>query len=46
MKEWIEASIEELDITETAHDWIGDYEDGGRAGDSIISGDSSTTPLS
>lgn len=46
MKEWIEAAIEELEITATAHDWLGDYEDAGRTGDNNVGGDSSTTPLS
>ncbi len=44
MKKWTEASIEELEINETAHDWIGAFDDGGRAGDDIISGDSTDSP--
>lgn len=40
MRRWIEASIEELNISQTAHGFFGNAADGGRFGDGIISGHS------
>lgn len=38
MKQWQEAKLQQLDIEETAHNWIGIYRDGGYIGDGEISG--------
>lgn len=40
MKKWTEASIEELNIAQTAHGFFGNAADGGRFGDGVISGHS------
>jgi len=40
MKKWNAAEIEELNIEQTAHNWLGNTEDGGYIGDGIISGHS------
>lgn len=38
MKTWNKPEIEELNVQETAHNWIGIYSDGGYVGDGVISG--------
>lgn len=38
MKQWQEAKLQQLDIEETAHDWLGIYRDGGYIGDGEVSG--------
>lgn len=38
MKKWNEAEFVELNINETAHNWIGLYSDGGYIGDGEVSG--------
>lgn len=38
MKNWERPVVEEVNINETAHNWIGIYRDGGYIGDGIISG--------
>lgn len=38
MKKWNAPSVEELNISETAHNWTGIYRDGGYIGDGQISG--------
>lgn len=43
MKTWENARIEELNITETTHNWTGIYRDGGYIGDGEISGHLSWT---
>jgi len=40
MKKWAEASIEELNISQTAYGLFGNAADGGRFGDGILSGHS------
>lgn len=40
MKTWSKPIVEELNINETAHKWIGRYSDGGYIGDGILSGHS------
>lgn len=43
MKKWNAAEIEELNIEQTAHNWLGKYSDGGYIGDGVISGHSTNT---
>ena len=38
MKKWNAPSVEELNINETAHNWLGNSWDGGYIGDGHISG--------
>lgn len=38
MKKWNAPSVEELNINETAHNWLGNSWDGGYIGDGQISG--------
>ena len=38
MKKWNAPSVEELNINETAHNWLGNSWDGGYIGDCQISG--------
>jgi len=38
MKNWKEARAEELNVNETAHNFLGIYHDGGYIGDGQISG--------
>ena len=38
MKKWNAPAMEELNINETAHKWMGRYSDGGYIGDGVISG--------
>lgn len=38
MKKWNKAEFVELNINETAHNWIGIYRDGGYIGDGEVSG--------
>ncbi|MBE5937541.1 MAG: hypothetical protein E7265_05880 [Lachnospiraceae bacterium] len=38
MKTWNTPEIKELNIEETAHNWIGIYKDGGYIGDGEVSG--------
>ena len=38
MKKWTAASIEELNISQTAYGWFGNAADGGRFGDGTLSG--------
>ncbi len=40
MKTWENAEMVELNISETAHQWVGDSWDGGYIGDGQISGHS------
>lgn len=40
MKTWSKPIVEELNINETAHNWFGQYSDGGYIGDGILSGHS------
>lgn len=40
MKTWSKPIVEELNINETAHNWLGRYSDGGYIGDGILSGHS------
>ena len=43
MKKWQQPEIKTLDITDTAHSWMGIYRDGGYIGDGEISGHLSWT---
>lgn len=43
MKRWERPEISELEISATAHNWIGIYRDGGYIGDGEISGHLSWT---
>lgn len=38
MKKFVEAEVVELNVNETAHNWLGIYRDGGYIGDGEISG--------
>lgn len=38
MKKWNAPSVEELNINETAHNWLGNSWDGGYIGDGVLSG--------
>lgn len=38
MKKWIAPSVEEMNIAETAYNWLGNSFDGGYVGDGQISG--------
>lgn len=38
MKNWKSPAVEEINISETAHNWTGLYRDGGYVGDGIVSG--------
>lgn len=38
MKNWERPVVEEINISETAHNWTGIYRDGGYIGDGIVSG--------
>lgn len=38
MKTWNDATLEELNLNETAHQWLGTQRDGGYIGDGVISG--------
>ena len=40
MAKWEKPELETLDITETAHKWLGRYSDGGYIGDGVLSGHS------
>lgn len=43
MKKWNVPAVEEINISETAHNWTGIYRDGGYIGDGEISGHLSWT---
>ena len=43
MKKWNAPAVEELNINETAHKWLGRYNDGGYIGDGILSGHNTNT---